>query len=249
MQSLQTFQRWNLIDIPSIIGPRFQKIHIFYSSPDYYTEMKHKETILFPQSPLSTERNTEATRQLHNDDLGVNWTVKTDDFFPYADCPHCYWTGYFTSRTGFKRLERLSSAFLLAARQIEAFPENRSIVETLLDNDNPLFDLEDASGIAQHHDAVSGTAKQHVANDYTKRLQAGINKAASHIEQKLKSLLVNASEGSNVLDNLTYCQFLNETICGVSQVRLGAMYTVGMQTLKLRSDNFNFSFVGCDKGG
>jgi hypothetical protein len=21
------------------------------------------------------------------------WPVKTDDFFPYADCPHCYWTG------------------------------------------------------------------------------------------------------------------------------------------------------------
>jgi len=23
----------------------------------------------------------------------VAWPVKTDDFFPYADCPHCYWTG------------------------------------------------------------------------------------------------------------------------------------------------------------
>ena len=21
------------------------------------------------------------------------WPLKTDDFFPYADCPHCYWTG------------------------------------------------------------------------------------------------------------------------------------------------------------
>ena len=24
--------------------------------------------------------------------------VKTDDFFPYADNPMIYWTGYFTSR-------------------------------------------------------------------------------------------------------------------------------------------------------
>lgn len=23
----------------------------------------------------------------------VSLPVKTDDFFPYADCPHCYWTG------------------------------------------------------------------------------------------------------------------------------------------------------------
>ena len=241
MQSILTFQRWNILDIPSIIGTRFQKVHIFYSSPDYYTEMKHKETVLSPKAKLSFERSIEATPQLRTNTPVVNWTVKTDDFFPYADCPHCYWTGYFTSRTGFKRLERLSSAFLLAARQIDALPDNNlTIAKKSLDNDNPLFDLEDASGIAQHHDAVSGTAKQHVANDYTKRLQAGINKAARHIEQKLKRLLVNASDGSNVLDNLTYCQFLNETICGVSQVRLSVVARTDILVAKLTSDNFNF---------
>ncbi len=34
----------------------------------------------------------------------IAWTVKTDDFFPYADCPHCFWTGYFTSRPALKGL-------------------------------------------------------------------------------------------------------------------------------------------------
>jgi alpha-mannosidase len=33
--------------------------------------------------------------------------------------------------------------------------------------------LADALAIAQHHDAVSGTSKQHVANDYAKRLSIG----------------------------------------------------------------------------
>lgn len=32
-------------------------------------------------------------------------------------------------------------------------------------------------GIAQHHDAVSGTEKQHVANDYAQRLSQGIDSA------------------------------------------------------------------------
>lgn len=33
--------------------------------------------------------------------------------------------------------------------------------------------LKKAMGVAQHHDAVSGTEKQHVANDYAKRLYIG----------------------------------------------------------------------------
>ena len=33
--------------------------------------------------------------------------------------------------------------------------------------------LKKAMGVAEHHDAVSGTSKQHVANDYAKRLYEG----------------------------------------------------------------------------
>jgi hypothetical protein len=32
-------------------------------------------------------------------------------------------------------------------------------------------------GVAQHHDAVSGTEKQHVADDYAQRLSDGIDRA------------------------------------------------------------------------
>ncbi|CAN0429148.1 unnamed protein product, partial [Scytosiphon promiscuus] len=66
----------------------------FFSTPQLYTDAKHASELEF--------------------------SVKKDDFFPYADCPHCYWTGYFTSRPGLKRLERVTSGYLQAARQLHA---------------------------------------------------------------------------------------------------------------------------------
>lgn len=128
-------------------------------------------------------------------------------------------------------MERVGSSFLMAARQIDAFPEKNikamqdsteSVGHYFFSDDKPLFELEDAHGVAQHHDAVSGTAMQHVANDYAKRLQAGIDSAARYLEYKLKRLLIDQSSGynpDNALASLQYCQLVNETTCKISQVR------------------------------
>ncbi|XP_014672953.1 PREDICTED: lysosomal alpha-mannosidase-like [Priapulus caudatus] len=43
-----------------------------------------------------------------------------------------------------------------------------------LDNDDVTV-LKDALGVAQHHDAVTGTAKQHVTNDYVQRLSVAMS--------------------------------------------------------------------------
>ena len=43
------------------------RINAFYSTPAEYVAVKHK--------------------------YNHSWPLKTDDFFPYADCPVCYWTG------------------------------------------------------------------------------------------------------------------------------------------------------------
>ncbi len=50
--------------------------------------------------------------------LNQTWTLKTDDIFPYADSPHSYWTGYFTSRQALKGYERMTSARLHAAQKL-----------------------------------------------------------------------------------------------------------------------------------
>lgn len=55
---------------------------------------------------------------------------------------------------------------LQAARQLEFF-RGRTTSGPNTDS------LADALAIVQHHDAVTGTEKQHVANDYAKRLAIG----------------------------------------------------------------------------
>ncbi|EXB62836.1 Lysosomal alpha-mannosidase [Morus notabilis] len=94
-----------------------------------------------------------------------SWPIKTDDFFPYADRENAYWTGYFTSRPALKRYIRVLSGYYMAARQLEFFKGRSKSTNT--------DSLGDALAIVQHHDAVTGTEKQHVANDYAKRLSIG----------------------------------------------------------------------------
>ncbi|KAK8974633.1 hypothetical protein V6N11_045198 [Hibiscus sabdariffa] len=103
------------------------------------------------------------------------WPLKTDDFFPYADHINAYWTGYFTSRPALK------------ARQLEFFKGKSKA--------GPNTDyLGDALALAQHHDAVSGTSKQHVADDYAKRLSIGYEKAAKVVETVLASITRSSSK-------------------------------------------------------
>lgn len=217
------YQYWGKINVPKMFGPRYNRVNIFYSSPEYYTDMKNAETVKWQQqeSEISTTAK-DVTNEI------PSWSIKSDDFFPYADCEHCYWTGYFTSRATLKRLERVSSSFLLAARQIESLPnasgsnDDQCLDDSKIDDcpcgKRPLYELEDALGVAQHHDAVSGTAKQHVAFDYARRLHSGISRAERFLVKTLRQVVLHPSDVGKYLQDLSFCQLLNETICDVSQV-------------------------------
>ena len=115
------------------------------------------------------------------------WTSKRDDFFPYANSPHAVWTGYFTSRAALKRYERYSNNILQATRQLNAFSDInlRDGIFPFSTRISFLFILHyrfnyivvEAMGIAQHHDAISGTERQDVADDYALRLSQGTETA------------------------------------------------------------------------
>ena len=89
----------------------YENAHLWYKNMDKlikYTReyvSKHGHNIsVFYSTP------TKYMEAVHNAEL--TWEVKTDDFFPYADCPYCYWSGYFTSRPAIKRYVRLNNNLL-----------------------------------------------------------------------------------------------------------------------------------------
>ncbi|XP_068656340.1 alpha-mannosidase At3g26720-like [Aristolochia californica] len=143
-----------------------------------------------------------------------SWPLKTDDYFPYADRANGYWTGYFTSRPAIKGYVRMMSGYYLAARQLEFFKgRDGSGLTTEF--------LADALAIAQHHDAVSGTEKQHVANDYAKRLYIGYSKAAELVASSLACLteLNMSSECTKPSTTFEQCPLLNISYCPASEAK------------------------------
>ncbi|CAK9171223.1 unnamed protein product [Ilex paraguariensis] len=117
-----------------------------------------------------------------------SWPLKTDDYFPYATRANSYFTGFFTSRPALKRYVRILSGYYLAARQLEFLAGRRSAGPHT-------FSLGDALGVAQHHDAVTGTARQHTTNDYSKRLASGASEAEAVVNSAL-SCLIDSRKGS-----------------------------------------------------
>ena len=80
------------------------------------------------------------------------------------------WTGYFTSRVALKGFVKDMSRFTQAVRKHVSELKISGTSDSV--NNNPksieetIFGMEMALGILQHHDAVAGTAKQHVTDDY-----------------------------------------------------------------------------------
>ncbi|ESQ41355.1 hypothetical protein EUTSA_v10012546mg [Eutrema salsugineum] len=176
---------------------RYQYAHTWFRQMDkllHYVNLDGRINALYSTPSIYTDAKHAANKA---------WPLKTEDYFPYADRINAYWTGYFTSRPALKRYVRVMSAYYLAARQLEFF-KGRSEKGPNTDS------LADALAIAQHHDAVSGTSKQHVANDYAKRLAIGYVETESVVATAFAHLTkvdpaLNPTFQQCLLLNISYC--------------------------------------------
>ena len=140
------------------------------------------------------------------------------DLFPYSnDVPgHQNWVGYYTSRPSFKGYVRESSSVMQSARQLQA------LVGGVADTGptNGLFALERAMGVAQHHDAISGTAVQEVNDDYIMRLAAGRAEAFTTVAEAL------AAATGYTGEVFSPCELSNVTLCAPLEAGLPTVMLV-----------------------
>ncbi|KAL1122794.1 hypothetical protein AAG570_003120 [Ranatra chinensis] len=106
------------------------------------------------------------------------------DFFTYADRDDHYWSGYYTSRPFYKRMDRVLISYLrMAARK------NRTVEAWIIKLLPSLSEARSSLSLFQHHDGITGTSKDHVVNDYASKMLEAI-KSCQHIIQQSANFLL-----------------------------------------------------------
>ncbi|XP_050542919.1 alpha-mannosidase 2 isoform X2 [Daktulosphaira vitifoliae] len=125
-----------------------------------------------------------------------NFPSLVGDFFTYADKDKDYWSGYFTSRPFYKSMDRELVSTLRATEILYSLvwlSTPSDMTEWLW---QPRFKLynnlqmaRDAHSLFQHHDGITGTAKDSVVNDYAKKMLDALDNLHHIIQHCLYFLL------------------------------------------------------------
>ena len=127
--------------------------------------------------------------------------------------PHAFWGGYFTSRPAFKGFERWASGHLQSTKQLQVLADlNGEEHDQLKDR------LQEALGVSQHHDAITGTEKQNVYSDYVLTLTRGVEAADELISVALNKLYNTTNYSPQLTENqVEFCRKLNVSECKLTE--------------------------------
>ncbi|KAE9620068.1 hypothetical protein Lal_00040230 [Lupinus albus] len=120
------------------------------------------------------------------------------DFFTYADRQQDYWSGYYVSRPFFKAVDRVLEQTLRATEIMVAL-----ILSSCQRSDCEKFSMGFSYKLTaarrnlalfQHHDGVTGTAKDHVVMDYGTRMHTSLQDLQNFMSKAIEPLLGNGYE-------------------------------------------------------
>ncbi|XP_046658800.1 alpha-mannosidase 2 isoform X2 [Homalodisca vitripennis] len=110
------------------------------------------------------------------------------DFFTYADRDDHYWSGYYTSKPFYKRMDRVLQDYLRSADIASglAWLRGLTLSPKLADM---LYTARSSLSLFQHHDGITGTARDYVVQDYANKMLLAINNCQHVIQQMAHYLL------------------------------------------------------------
>ncbi|KAJ8679139.1 hypothetical protein QAD02_014926 [Eretmocerus hayati] len=112
------------------------------------------------------------------------------DFFTYSDRDDHYWSGYYTSRPFHKRLDRVLIGALRSSELLSTIAWMKGhdyIIEEKMAN--RLDVARRWHSLFQHHDGVTGTARDHVVIDYAQKMLLALNNSAHILQQSVVHLM------------------------------------------------------------
>ncbi|XP_014118291.1 PREDICTED: lysosomal alpha-mannosidase [Pseudopodoces humilis] len=182
----------------------YENAHLWFKNLDKLIAHANARVRGWPQNLCVTPKSVSPDSRA----VPIPRPLKSDDFFPYSDGPHQFWAGFFSSRPALKGYERLSSGFLQICSQLEALAGPSVREGPFGPGDSSV--LREAVAVAQHHDAVAGTERQHVANDYARQLAKGWDRCQVLVANALS--LLGDTKGPFV-----FCNALNISVCPLSE--------------------------------
>ena len=134
-----------------------------------------------------------ATHESEKNDA-VAFPSLSGDFYPYSDHDNAYWTGYFTTRPFDKRFARETESRLRAAEIVHSLAISYSAAWKTqyvgLGSMPPLLQTARRNlGLFLHHDAITGTGKAYVVEDYEEKLFEAYENAMTVIGSASQYLL------------------------------------------------------------
>eukprot|EP00040_Diaphanoeca_grandis_P036871 m.237323 g.237323 ORF g.237323 m.237323 type:complete len:469 (+) comp33707_c1_seq1:327-1733(+) len=141
------------------------------SHPEYNAKLRFGTLSDYYQSVFAQakKKNPEAAATSKNAEP-PGFPTLSGDFFTYADRKDNYWSGYYTSRPFYKHFDRELEAGIRSSEILytTSTHHNQKEFAQLRANRREL-------GVFQHHDGMTGTAKDHVVVDYGQRMLGAIS--------------------------------------------------------------------------
>lgn len=105
--------------------------------------------------------------------MNFDWPVYNGDFFPYNGVfPGHYWTGYFTSRSSFKKQIKDFSSLTYSSSTFYALEYLRGDILSSQENtySSVITQMQRELAKMVHHDAITGTSPNYVIKNYSMAL-------------------------------------------------------------------------------